>query len=146
MFYFKDGFLKKQNTSSPLVLLMIIIRMLMLFACVFRWRLLTVQLNALGMIEVFMEPSKIKHIVCLFRSIFCLFSCGKVSHVAARCRLDFDDEQLMARRCYLLHAKDNVVRKVIMPQFNRWHIRRAAKVILVSVFQRQLQFLRFLVL
>jgi hypothetical protein len=59
--------------------------------------------------------------------------CSKVSHVAARCRVDADDELLMSRRCQLLHSKDAVVRRVIMPQFNRYHLRRAAKVIQVRI-------------
>ena len=34
----------------------------------------------------------------------------------------------------LLHAKDGVVRRVIAPQFNRYHLRRAAKIIQVRQF------------
>ena len=55
--------------------------------------------------------------------------CAKVSHVAARCRLSADDEFLVARRCTLINTKEGVVRRVVVPQFNQYHMRRAARVI-----------------
>jgi hypothetical protein len=55
--------------------------------------------------------------------------CEKVSHVSARCRLSADDEMGLSARCTLLTAKENVVRRVVVPQFNRYHIVRAARVI-----------------
>jgi hypothetical protein len=55
--------------------------------------------------------------------------CEKVSHVSARCRLSADDEAIMSARCALLTAKEGVVRRVVVPQFNRYHIVRAARVV-----------------
>ena len=53
----------------------------------------------------------------------------KVSHVAARCRLSAEDELLMSQRCQLLATKASVVRRVALRQFNRYQLRRSARII-----------------